>query len=86
MNRLGRYFGALSRCLPDKDPTPPPVWGWLMARGKKGFLHVYPGMDYKAHLLDDACPCKPELDGEGVMAHNSFDGRERYELYGARRH
>jgi hypothetical protein len=39
--------------------------------------HVYPVNDLREHSVED-CWCHP-TDDEGVMVHNSLDGREFYE-------
>lgn len=42
--------------------------------------HVYPENDLKEHLLDGCkCWCNPEEDEDGVIVHNSMDGREDFE-------
>lgn len=51
-----------------------------------GFIHVVPFADLHPHILSvSRCWCHPELDDEeGVVTHNSADGREGYET-GARK-
>ena len=39
--------------------------------------HVYPINDFREHLLED-CWCRP-IGDDGVVVHNSLDGRELYE-------
>ena len=39
--------------------------------------HVYPFNDLREHCLGD-CWCRP-VDDEGLIVHNSLDGRELYE-------
>jgi hypothetical protein len=39
--------------------------------------HVYPINDLREHSLSD-CWCRP-TDDDGVIVHNSLDGRELYE-------
>jgi hypothetical protein len=39
--------------------------------------HVYPFNDLREHSLAD-CWCRP-TDDDGIMVHNSLDGRELYE-------
>lgn len=41
--------------------------------------HVYPINDLRHHELDgEKCWCKPQEE-DGVIIHNSMDGREKYE-------
>jgi len=41
--------------------------------------HVYPVNDFREHVTDGSpCWCKPTED-EGVIIHNSMDGREKIE-------
>lgn len=47
--------------------------GWLVAR-----QHVVPVNDTHEHDLTLNCWCKPKVD-DGVVIHNSFDGRELFE-------
>ncbi len=39
--------------------------------------HVYPVDDLREHSVTD-CWCQP-IDDEGIVVHNSLDGREQYE-------
>jgi hypothetical protein len=39
--------------------------------------HVYPVKDLREHSLTD-CWCRP-TDDDGIVVHNSLDGREQYE-------
>lgn len=39
--------------------------------------HVYPTNDLREHSFTN-CWCRP-IDDDGVMVHNSLDGREQYE-------
>ena len=39
--------------------------------------HVYPLSDLREHSLRN-CWCRP-IDDDGIMVHNSLDGRELYE-------
>ena len=42
-------------------------------------IHVYPIDDFKDHLLESTCDCNPAVtiqNGEMIICHNSFDGRE----------
>ena len=46
--------------------------------------HVLPTNDLKEHLEDSTCKCKPRVifeNGEMIIIHNSYDGREGLELY-----
>lgn len=51
-----------------------------------GYTHVYPINDLREHITNDStsCPCKPAVefreDGEVLVIHNSWDGREKKEL------
>ena len=40
--------------------------------------HILPINDLREHEESESCWCKPEVD-EGVIIHNSMDGREEYE-------
>lgn len=46
-------------------------------------IHVEPVNDLIAHEDSDECPCGPSVEfvefGGVVIAHNSLDGRERFE-------
>lgn len=39
--------------------------------------HVYPTNDLREHSVSN-CWCRP-IDDDGVMVHNSLDGREEFE-------
>ena len=42
-------------------------------------LNVIPVGDIKAHIEDSTCDCGPELvmqNGEMIIVHNAWDGRE----------
>jgi hypothetical protein len=42
-------------------------------------LHVIPLNDIKEHSEDSTCECYPSViveNGEMILVHNSFDGRE----------
>ena len=43
--------------------------------------HVFPINDLRDHSIENGadCWCKPYEDEEGVIIHNSMDGREDYE-------
>ena len=64
--------------------TPPWCWAQLN-HPHDGSIHMLPTWDIRKHWLDDQCDCEPVLDAGGRMVHNSFDGRERYEIHGAPR-
>jgi hypothetical protein len=45
-------------------------------------IHVLPVNDIAPHTERDTCPCAPVIeyeDGEKVVIHNSWDGREEWE-------
>lgn len=47
-------------------------------------LHVLPIDDLEAHEESSACKCRPRVEvknGEMIIIHNSFDGREKHEAY-----
>jgi hypothetical protein len=52
--------------------SPPHSLPWRV-RGN----HVYPADDLRNHSLTN-CWCRP-TDDDGIMVHNSLDGRELYE-------
>ena len=42
-------------------------------------IHAYPLNDLQEHILESTCPCKPTVtiqNGEMIICHNSFVGRE----------
>ena len=41
--------------------------------------HVYPLHDLRDHTLTETCWCKPVINEDGIVVHNSMDGREDYE-------
>lgn len=41
--------------------------------------HLVPFEDSKSHELTTDCHCVVELDEDGTILHNSFDGREHIE-------
>lgn len=47
-------------------------------------IHVYPSNDLEEHLLTGSdCKCQPRIEGhegELIIIHNSFDGREGVEI------
>lgn len=45
-------------------------------------FNVFPINDSKEHTLNSTCICKPRIvyeNGEMIIIHNSFDGRENIE-------
>ena len=45
-------------------------------------IHVLPVNDIKEHVEETTCPCEPEVivvNGEMIIAHNAYDGRELLE-------
>ena len=40
--------------------------------------HVWPVGDLREHAISMDCWCRP-VDDEGVIVHNSMDGREQFE-------
>ena len=67
-----RHLGNYSdhRKAPGASPPHSPPW---RVRGN----HVYPADDLRNHSLTN-CWCRP-TDDDGIMVHNSLDGRELYE-------
>lgn len=54
--------------------------GWCLERGTDGTYHVVPRKDLATHITyEERCTCEPELNVDGVVVHNAFDGREEYE-------
>lgn len=45
----------------------------------EGALHVVPVADMREHEMSPECWCNPRITEEGVVVHNSMDGREKYE-------
>lgn len=46
-------------------------------------IHVLPVNDLKEHTEDTTCECGPTViqeDGELIVVHNAFDGREGLEM------
>ena len=43
-------------------------------------IHVIPINDLMVHHESDKCPCNPIVSEEGVVIHNSYDGREFKEI------
>ena len=53
---------------------------WLLGRGEDGTHHIVPLDDLDGHVTrDETCRCQPELNENGHVVHNAFDGREAYE-------
>jgi hypothetical protein len=53
---------------------------WVTFYRHDGQAHVIPHNDSRLHDADTLCPCCPEVDeDDGLVTHNSFDGREAYE-------
>lgn len=45
-------------------------------------LHILPINDLKPHEKSTTCECEPKViyeDGEMIVIHNSYDGRELFE-------
>lgn len=46
-------------------------------------INILPTNDIKEHTEDSTCKCRPSVEilenGELMIIHNSFDGREAYE-------
>lgn len=45
-------------------------------------IHIYPLDDLKEHVLESTCDCQPTVsveNGELIVCHNAFDGRELIE-------
>jgi hypothetical protein len=49
--------------------------GWQVIPETATVNHVIPIHDQREHVLSKDCHCCPR-DDEGVMVHNSYDGRE----------
>lgn len=44
-------------------------------------INIIPRNDLKEHTEDSTCECHPDVEfvnGEMIIIHNSFDGREEY--------
>jgi hypothetical protein len=43
--------------------------------------HIVPTNDLREHRTDSGihCWCRPKQDEDGLIVHNSMDGREKYE-------
>lgn len=42
-------------------------------------FHIVPVKDLIPHSLTFGCPCEPVTTPDGLIVHNSFDGREHFE-------
>ena len=58
-------------------------FGWenlsVFLNDKLHYQHVVPCGDLKRHQLDPVCWCNPTVDEDGLVIHNTVDGREEYE-------
>lgn len=52
--------------------------GWLVREARGEPTQVIPLDDLRPHSTDDPCWCKPFIE-DGIVVHNSMDGREQYE-------
>jgi hypothetical protein len=68
--RRHRWQAAFDRETAMEGKTAPDAW-------KVDGNHVYPINDLREHSLAD-CWCRP-IDDDGIIGHNSLDGRELYE-------
>ena len=55
--------------------------GWYAGFNRSYVRIVHPVDDLRPHNLDEPCWCRPEMI-DGIMVHNSMDGREKYEVGG----
>jgi len=47
-------------------------------------VNILPRNDLKLHTEDSTCDCEPKVffeDGEIIITHNSYDGREAIEMF-----
>jgi len=47
-------------------------------------INILPINDLKAHTEDSTCDCEPKViceNGEMIISHNSYDGREAIEMF-----
>lgn len=63
----------------------PEDWSWLGITIDDGTTHIVPLLDVRVHAIHGPCWCSP-VDTGSEIAHNSADGRERYERGQARMH
>lgn len=53
--------------------------GWVcVTSNTSGEQHVCPTFDFKNHTINLKCWCVPFVD-DGIIVHNSMDGREKVE-------
>ena len=53
--------------------------GRVCNREGDGQLHVVPINDLRDHVTSVDCWCSPIINDDGIVIHNSLDGREKYE-------
>lgn len=64
-----------------------PPWAWYTCSQQAGgYTDVVPEWDVNDHFFGETCACEPIMDTNGLLVHNAFDGRERYERGTALRH
>ncbi len=51
------------------------IRGWAFHIGDNG-VHVLPNDEQH---YETECSCRPEVNSDGLIIHNSFDGREAFE-------
>lgn len=66
------------------EPSADSGWeivGPVTLNGVPQHSHVVPNCDLRLHQLDPTCWCEPvqDVEGTGILIHNSADGREKYE-------
>ena len=52
-----------------------PFDGWLSLVTRQDIMHVVPLQDLQQHY-EVNCPCSPIHDGDDVLVHNAYDGRD----------
>jgi hypothetical protein len=85
MSTVRGFFtlGPPEAWTPGEEPHP---WGWLHAACIDDWQrHVFPAWDVREHFFEPGCWCTPWVDERGIIVHNAADGRERYEVHGAKR-
>lgn len=50
--------------------------GQWLCDGSSSPVHVIPLEDIREHAKLGRCPCGAKLNADGVVVHNSYDGRE----------